>query len=137
MFAGRFYRHHCDYDDDLGVYVKNLRDVLRLRKKRMINDAADAPDHEVVVGAIGDDRLPYDERRVVLVDNNPLSFLPNPSNGILVSPFYDDAKDASLEAVMELLHELDECDDVRRILDDRFGLEEALDDIVKTAEVGW
>ena len=77
------------------------------------------------------------ERRVVLVDNNPLSFLPNPSNGILVSSFYDDPKDDTLEAVMELLHELDESDDVRPILDDRFGLKDALDDVVKGAAVGW
>jgi hypothetical protein len=72
-----------------------------------------------------------DERRVVLVDNNPLSFIPNPSNGILVSSFYDDPKDDTLEAVMELLYELDEYNDVRPILDDKFGLKDALDDVVK------
>ena len=71
------------------------------------------------------------------MDNNPLSFLPNPSNGILVSSFYDDPKDDTLEAVMELLHELDESDDVRPILDHRFGLKEALEDVVKNAAVGW
>jgi hypothetical protein len=81
--------------------------------------------------------FPCDERRVVLVDNNPLSFLPNPSNGILVSSFYDDPKDDTLEAVMELLHELDGSDDVRPILDDRFGLKDALEDVVKGGSIRW
>ena len=83
-------------------------------------------------------RTSCDARRVVLVDNNPLSFLPNPSNGILVSSFYDDPKDDTLEAVMELLHELDESDDVRPILDGRFGLRDVLDDVAKeAAAIRW
>ena len=32
---------------------------------------------------------------------------------------------------MELLYELDEYNDVRPILDDKFGLKDALDDVVK------
>mmetsp|Transcript_7888 Transcript_7888/g.17055 ORF Transcript_7888/g.17055 Transcript_7888/m.17055 type:complete len:104 (+) Transcript_7888:2-313(+) len=96
-----------------------------------------AEDGEGTSSSSGVNGFSCDERRVVLVDNNPLSFLPNPSNGILVSSFYDDPKDDTLEAVMELLHELDESEDVRPILDDRFGLKEALDDVVKGASVGW
>lgn len=134
MFAGRFYREHCSYDPDMGVYAKDLCHVLRMRKM-MINNAS--TDHQEIANGINGDCLPCDERRVVLVDNNPLSFLPNPSNGILVSSFYDDPKDDTLEAVMELLHELDESEDVRPILDDRFGLKDALDDVVKGAAVGW
>lgn len=38
---------------------------------------------------------------------------------------------------MELLHELDESEDVRPILDSRFGLKDALEDVVKGAPVGW
>ena len=37
---------------------------------------------------------------------------------------------------MELLHELDDSEDVRPILDDRC-LKDALDDVVKGAAVGW
>ena len=111
----------------MGVYSKDLCDVLRMRKMT-INGAATTS---------VDDCLPCNERRVILVDNNPLSFLPNPSNGILVSSFYDDPKDDTLEAVMELLHELDDSEDVRPVLDDRFGLKDALDDVVKGASVGW
>lgn len=129
MFAGRFYREHCAYDPDVGAYAKDLCDVLRMRKARIGGDSS--ADHDECIDG------PCDERRVVLVDNNPLSFLPNPSNGILVSSFYDDPKDDTLEAVMELLHELDDSDDVRPILDDRFGLKDALDDVRKGAAVGW
>ena len=165
MFSGRFYRDHCSYDSELGVYVKDLCDVLRMRKMMITNDAtmsmslvegkkkggSSSSDKEGVgsrnnnKGQTNDneqcrcneDLLLCGERRVVLVDNNPLSFLPNPSNGILVSSFYDDPKDDTLEAVMELLHELDDSEDVRPILDDRFGLKDALDDVVKGASVGW
>ena len=124
MFRGRFYRDTCVYSPDLGVYAKDLCEVLRQRKV-IINS------EEMKEECYGDENncLECDERRVVLVDNNPLSFLPNPSNGILVSSFYDDPKDDTLEAVMELLYELDESDDVRPILDEKFGLKDALNEL--------
>lgn len=58
-----------------------------------------------------------------------LSFLANPEHGILVSSFYDDSRDTTLPAVLDLLHELDEHEDVRPVLDAKFGLKRALDDI--------
>lgn len=112
MFSKRFYRESCVLDHELGVYVKDLGNILNPEENQ---------ENEM------DDFLrDYDEERVVLVDNNPLSFLANPSNGILVSNFYDDPKDDTLEAVMELLHELDGVGDVRPVLDEKFGLREAL-----------
>jgi hypothetical protein len=170
MFCGRLYRESCIYDPVLGVYSKNLCDVLRLRQHHQqqqqqqeqqllicddeheqngiivsttcvstgINDQSSIsvaqPTTKVeaaTTAATAATIFECDERRVVLVDNNPLSFIPNPSNGILVSSFYDDPKDDTLEAVMELLYELDEYNDVRPILDDKFGLKDALDDVVK------
>lgn len=127
MFHGRFYREHCLFHPELGVYAKDLCDVLRKRKATIngTNDNSTAEECESIC----------DERRIVLVDNNPLSFLPNPSNGILVSSFYDDPKDDTLEAVMELLNELEHVDDVRPILDDRFGLKDALSDVIR--ETSW
>eukprot|EP01083_Nonionella_stella_P122653 369154_1 len=102
------------------------------------DDKDDASTTAITTSTSDADNLAWDERRVVLVDNNPLSFIPNPSNGILVSSFYDDPKDDTLEAVMELLHELDDSEDVRPILDDKFGLKDALDDVVKGAtSMGW
>ena len=38
-------------------------------------------------------------------------------------------QDDTLEAVMELLYELDESDDVRPILDEKFGLKDALNEL--------
>jgi TFIIF-interacting CTD phosphatase-like protein len=134
FFRGRFYREHCLFHEDLGVYAKDLCDVLRHRKA-IINTASE-PDGDGKPWMDDDGMLHCDERRVVLVDNNPLSFLPNPSNGILVSSFYDDPKDDTLEAVMELLNELDESEDVRPILHEKFGLKDALSDVVKGTS-GW
>ncbi len=71
---------------------------------------------------------------MVLVDNNPYSFIANPQNGILVSNFYDDPKDDTLQAVIELLNELDSVDDVRPVLNEKFGLEDALKEIARTTD---
>ena len=105
MFAQHWYRESCDLNSEIGAYVKNLNN-LRLGKK---NDLS----------------------RVVLVDNNPLSFLTHPSNGILVSSFYNDPNDTTLPAVLELLDELDQLPDVRPILEQRFGLPDALQEIIQ------
>ena len=57
------------------------------------------------------------------------SFFANPEHGILVSSFYDDSRDTTLPAVLDLLHELDKHEDVRPVLDAKFRLRQALDDI--------
>lgn len=146
MFKGIFYRDSCVYDADLNVYSKDLCQVLQQRKKMLINASSSSnPDddyhnqeqlHRDHDKHSDSSRWNCDERRVVLVDNNPLSFLPNPSNGILVSSFYDDPKDDTLEAVMELLNELDETEDVRPVLEEKFGLKDALKDVMKES-LGW
>eukprot|EP01083_Nonionella_stella_P236051 829418_1 len=74
MFQKRYFREDCIYDRSLGVYVKDLR--------RAMQQHADEE---------------FNEKRVVLIDNNPMSFLANPMNGILVCNFYDDAKDDTLQ----------------------------------------
>lgn len=101
--SGRWYREHCQFEQ--GAYVKQLHNL-------------------PIYDAHNKDPL----RRVVLVDNNPLSFLANPENGILVSSFYNDPTDTTLPAVWNLLEELDEqhTEDVRPHLIQRFGLKEAL-----------
>ena len=118
MFAGRFYRENCTYDSSLGVFVKDLNNIV-LKGNIKGNDADSA---EPI----------FNEKRVVLVDNNPYSFLANPKNGILVSNFYDDPKDDTLQAVLDLLNELDTVEDVRPVLDLRFGLREALKEVSNT-----
>jgi Dullard-like phosphatase family protein len=72
IFTHCWYRESCSLDVYMGAYVKNLN-----------------------VG--WGDHL----KRTVLVDNSPTSFLANPSNGILVSNFYNDDRDMTLPAVTQ------------------------------------
>jgi len=101
--AARWYREACRLCPEHGVYIKDLQN-LPIRR--------------------------FD--RAVLVDNNPMSFLAQPSNGILVSNFYDSAADDTLPAVWDLLEELDQQSDVRPVLEERFRLKEALQAAKKT-----
>ena len=118
MFQGRWYRDHCTYDPSLGVYVKDLEKALGRER--------------VSTGRN------FNEGRIVLIDNNPLSFLANPKNGILVCNFYDDPKDDTLKAVTDLLHELDQEPDVRPFLHNKFGLKDALKEAVTApASSSW
>jgi len=98
VFAGRWYRKHCTWDPNLRAYVKDLSKLAALQ----------AP------------------HKTVLVDNNPLSFYANPENGILVNSFYQDASDNTLAAVTEVLADLEDCQDVRPVLTERFQLGRAL-----------
>jgi TFIIF-interacting CTD phosphatase-like protein len=43
-----------------------------------------------------------DPKRVVLVDNNPASFVLCPANGIPVPSFYDDPADRGLEQALQV-----------------------------------
>jgi Dullard-like phosphatase family protein len=101
IFTHRYYRECCVYDEDLNVYVKDLTNL----------------------------DLDHPMSRVVLVDNNPMSFLSQPSNGILVSNFYDDPEDATLGAVEGVLERIEGEEDVRGTLDNMFGLRDALRDV--------
>lgn len=99
-FAARWYRQHCAWDEHRNAYVKDLS------------------------------ALPLSNlARTVLVDNNPLSFLSHPSNGILVSSFFDDPDDDTLKEVQNLLRELERHDDVRPVLREKFKLKKVLVEI--------
>ena len=67
-----------------------------------------------------------DLSRVILVDNNPVSFLMQPSNGIPVPSFYDDASDRTLESLTKVLNSLKEVADVRPRLHQLFRLADLL-----------
>ncbi|KAL4169399.1 hypothetical protein KRP22_010319 [Phytophthora ramorum] len=67
-----------------------------------------------------------DLSRVILVDNNPVSFLMQPSNGIPVPSFYDDANDRTLESLSKVLASLQEVEDVRPRLHQLFRLADLL-----------
>ena len=62
------------------------------------------------------DTLYGDLSRVVLVDNNPISLMKQPSNGILVPSFFDDPNDDVLPTVLDFLRSLAEAPDVRPVL---------------------
>jgi len=67
-----------------------------------------------------------DLSRVILVDNNPVSFLMQPSNGIPVPSFYDDKKDRTLESLSKVLASLQDVEDVRPRLHQLFRLADLL-----------
>lgn len=67
-----------------------------------------------------------DLSRVVLVDNNLLSFVLQPRNGIPVPNFIDDANDRALESLTRVLNSLLDCDDVRPHLDHLFRVANCL-----------
>jgi Dullard-like phosphatase family protein len=110
-FAGRWYRQHCTTHSSCHAKVKNLTNLwpqIQYQQNRPTDD---------ISGLC----------RAVLVDNNPMSFLSNPENGILVPSFYTDSQDAALLEVWEILQQLEQEDDVRPTLTQKFALREYLD----------
>ncbi|KAI9906564.1 hypothetical protein PsorP6_003712 [Peronosclerospora sorghi] len=67
-----------------------------------------------------------DLSRIILVDNNPVSFLMQPSNGIPVPSFYDDVNDRTLETLSKVLASLHDVEDVRPRLHQLFRLADLL-----------
>lgn len=97
IFKGRFYRQHCTRAGVL--YVKDLSII-----------------HQEL-----------DMTKTILIDNNEISFIANPENGILVKSFYDDYQDKTLPAVYEFLSkELENEEDVRVKLKEMFQLRKHL-----------
>ena len=66
--------------------------------------------------------IPQPLSRMVLVDNNPVSFLVQPCNGIPVVSWYDNVHDVVLKEVLDILKDISTLDDVRSKLDAMFGL---------------
>jgi Dullard-like phosphatase family protein len=64
----------------------------------------------------------FDSERTILVDNNIISHILSPANGILVSSFYDNASDRELDDVLEMAKLLDKERDVKPLLHDVFDL---------------
>lgn len=65
-------------------------------------------------------------KRTVLVDNNAFCFLPQLSNGIPISSFYDDPNDNALYVLSTFLQRLDTEKDVRPMLNKSFNLQTLL-----------
>ena len=77
-----------------------------------------------------------DFKRVVLVDNNPASFVLCPANGIPVPSFYDDPRDAGLEEALKVLLRIEQEKDVRKPLRQMFGLEVKLNPLIRQFQRG-
>ena len=92
IFKTRFYRDSCTEGDD--GYVKDLRTIIPAE----------------------------DLRRAILIDDNPVSFLEQPSNAILVKGFTGDPRDRVLDAVENTLDQLQSVWDVRPSLHRKFHL---------------
>lgn len=99
IFKKIWYRDSCQIIRKYGFYTKNLKMVF------------------------GPDYVP---ERTILIDNNVLSFYANPSNGIHVSSFYDQAEDTELLALIPFLRNLDPDTDVRPRLTFLFKIQESL-----------
>jgi len=69
-----------------------------------------------------------DLSKVILVDNNPVSFLMQPSNGIPVPSFYGNANDRTFDSLTKVLNSLRDVDDVRPRLHELFRLADLLAD---------
>jgi len=102
--------NHLDPDNTI-FKGRFFRDSCMVRQGLFLKD----------LGALG-----RDLSRVILVDNNPMSFLPQPRNGIPVPSFYDDAKDRTLEALWTILKTFEDVEDVRPRLSSMFKLHELL-----------
>lgn len=64
--------------------------------------------------------------RTVLVDNNAFCFLPQLSNGIPISSFYDDPTDNALSVLASFLEKIENENDVRPTLNKSFNLQTLL-----------
>jgi len=105
LLAGRLYRDDCSALRGLpGHQDQYLKDLSAIAKR---------------AGRHGQDLA-----RIVLVDNNPLSFICNPRNGVPVPHFLGDPDDV-LPKVLELLRRLGKSsEDVRPHLHDMYALED-------------
>jgi len=74
--------------------------------------------------------------RTVLVDNNPISFLPQPRNGIPIVSYYDDPGDSALSILMDYLCKLEPLADVRPRLHQTFQIEPALEQYKRMRTAG-
>lgn len=64
--------------------------------------------------------LGRDLRHVVLVDNNPFSYMFQPFNGVPVTSWYGDKNDTELVSLLHILEQLSYAEDVRPILKDYY-----------------
>lgn len=107
----RFSRNSCTQIGE-GRYTKDLS-IIRLSEQQQKEDFC---------GRVEDTWF----QRTVLVDNNPFSFVPQPSNGIPVVSWYDNPADVALSKVLQFCEQLEHLQDVRNYLDATFHVAQTL-----------
>ena len=110
-FQGRFYRRSCRRVQEL--YLKDLNPIVAAVNQQRENAAGEDADKGTVV--------PHTLERCVLVDNNPVSFIAQPTNGIPVPNFYGKPEEPIFPAVLKILHELSAEPDVQVCLEKMLG----------------
>ena len=90
-----------------GVFCSEIRS----RVMRIVPLCTQSPSPPVSAGT-ADGNL----ERVVLVDNNYVSFTMQPANGISIRNFIDDPNDVELDVLLQLLREVNKFPDVRAAL---------------------
>ena len=102
--GGRFYREHCTlYSNRNLFYLKDIRKCLGPEMQEANEDDALA--------------------RIVLVDNNPISFVLQPRNAILVPSWYGDASDNVFQVLPDIICALRDEPDVRVAMERHPGAE--------------
>lgn len=86
LCTGRLFREHCNYIQQERIYVKDMSQL-----GRRIED-------------------------VILVDNSPNSYRPQPENAVPILSWYDDLSDRELYRLTPLLRNLARVPDVRSVL---------------------
>ncbi|KAL0478212.1 CTD small phosphatase-like protein [Acrasis kona] len=77
-----------------------------------------------------------DMKDVIILDNNPLTFTINPSNGVPILSWYGEQKeDDALTSVLAFFKKLSQAEDVRPIIDSRFGFLDKINDMTNTTEL--
>ena len=127
-FKGLYTRKDCVKAST--CYAKDLRVIAQHSEMHPI-DVGEA--REEIRGNDLEEKMSshFSLARTVLVDNNPMSFFPQPSNGVPVVSWYSNPEDTALEQVSTFLQNIETMPDVRPYLDSTFCIGEALRSWVK------
>lgn len=116
IFRGQYYRDSCRKFRE-GIFAKDLLGIFP--------EEGQSPN-----------RAEEFLSRIVLVDNNPLSFIPQPDNGVPIVSWYENPRDTALDVLLDFLSKLNKLDDVRPMLQETFHISAALNNYLMTIPSG-
>jgi hypothetical protein len=129
MLRGRRYRHHCrrvTSPSGRSQFLKDLTEIVGAAElvSKWIRYCRSTAKECVLSGALSCGLVAVAQGRCVLVDNNPLSFVCQPENGVPVPDFVGQPDDV-LAGVLKVLRQLDALPgdgDVRPALREMYSL---------------